>query len=61
MELEQIIEHIIEIISREEKGSILSYNILSNIAVNMTLVGANPEEIIEYINELIIDPQKRKL
>lgn len=59
--MEQIIEHIIKVISREEKGSILSYNILSNMAINMVLVGATPEEIIECIDELIIEPQKRKL
>lgn len=59
--MEEIVEHIIEIISREEKGSLLSYNILCNIAINMVMEGKTKDQITHYLDSLIIDVNKRKL
>lgn len=59
--MEEIIEHIIQITNVQERGNILAYKILCNLAIDKVLEGMAPKEIIKYIETLTIDLDKRKL
>lgn len=59
--MEEIVEHIIHITNVDEKGNLLAYKILCNLAVDLVRDGKSKEEVIEYIKHLQTDLNKRKV
>jgi len=59
--MEEIVEYILQKINVDERGNLLAYKILCNLAVDLTLKGDSKEQIIEYLKTLMIDLDQRKL
>ena len=59
--MEEIVKHIIQITNIDERGNILAYKILCNLAIDKVRGGETSEEIIKYIDTLIKDLDHRKL
>lgn len=59
--MEEIVEHIIQITNKDERGNVLAYKVLCNIAIDKVVEGESSEAVIEYINTLTKDLDNRKL
>lgn len=59
--MKEIVEHILQKTNRDERGNVLAYKILCNIAIDMVKGGAISEAVIKYIDTLVKDLDYRKL
>lgn len=59
--MEEIVEHILQITNVDERGNILAYKILCNLAIDKVLDGYTPKQIIEYIDTLTVALDMRKV
>ncbi len=59
--MEEIVKHILQITNRDERGNVLAYKILCNMSINMVQQGSSAEEVIVFIDGLLIDLDQRKI